>query len=118
MTLESMGIVSGVIMMLSFPISFYSMYTKLEEAESYLRFSTFIVMFKHMFKAGLFEGRMKRLFAVALVILMPAAFQWRRLVLVEDVKAIPIRLKLWMVMPFLLTLFSITGMALSWLLTT
>lgn len=115
--LDVIVIATAITMLLSFPINFYAMYVKLEEAERYLQCSALIVMFKHMSQTGLFEGRMRRLFAIALVILLPKVFQWRRLVLVEDVKRIPISLKLWIVVPYLLTLLSIAGMALSWFLT-
>jgi hypothetical protein len=117
MMAESIGIGSGVLMLLCFPINFYVIYTRLEQAEDYLKFSTFIVMFKYRFGVGRFGGRLNRLFAIALVILMPQVFQWRYLVLVEDVKRIPMSLKLWIVVPYLLTLSSIAGMALSWLMT-
>lgn len=113
---ESIAIVSGVLMLLCFPINFYVIHTRLEEAEDYLKFSTFIVTFKHRFGVGLFGGKLKRLFAIALVILMPRLFQWRYLVLVEDVKRIPVSLRLWIVVPYLLTLSSIAGMTLSWFL--
>jgi len=115
--LDLIVIASAITMLLSFPLNFYVMYTKLEEAERYLQFSTFIVLFKHMSQIGLFEGRMRRLFAIALVILIPKVFQWRRLALVEDVKRIPVSLRLWIVVPYLLTLSSIAGMTLSWFLT-
>lgn len=114
--LDLIVIASAITMLLSFPLNFYVMYTKLEEAERYLQFSTFIVLFKHMSQIGLFEGRMRRLFAIALVILIPKVFQWRRLALVEDVKRIPVSLRLWIVVPYLLTLSSIAGMTLSWFL--
>ncbi|QHF42790.1 hypothetical protein PspS35_02905 [Pseudomonas sp. S35] len=114
---ESIGIWSGVLMLLSFPLNFYVIYTKLEEAEDYLKFSSFIVTFKYRFGVGPFGGKLKRFFVIALVILIPSFFQWRHLVLVEDVKRIPRRLKLWIVVPYLLTMSSFVGMALSWLLT-
>jgi len=117
MTSEFIGIVSGVVMLLSFPLNFYVIYTRLEEAEDYLKFSTFVVTFKYRFGVGPLGGKLKRLFAIALVILMPRIFQWRYLVLVEDVKRIPKSLKLWIVVPYLLTLSSMAGMALSWFLT-
>lgn len=117
MTLESMGMISAIIMMLSFPICIYAIYTKLEKTEEHLKFSSFIVTFKYRFGFGLFGGRLKRLFVIAIVILMPKVFQWRHLVLVEDVRRIPKSLKLWMVIPFLLTISSIVGMAVSWFLT-
>ncbi|OXS22351.1 hypothetical protein [Pseudomonas rhodesiae] len=116
MTLEFIGMMSAIMMMLCYPICIYAIYAKLEEAEEYLKFSTFIVTVKYRFKFGLFGGKLKRLFVIAIVILMPHVFQWRRLVLAEDVKCMPGRLKLWIVIPFLLIVSSFAGMALSWLL--
>jgi len=117
MTLEPLGMISAIIMMLSYPICIYAIYTKLEEAEDYLKLSTFIVTVKYRFRFGLFGGKLKRLFVIAIVILIPKVFQWRHLVLTEDVRRMPKRLKLWMVLPFLLTMSSFAGMALSWFLT-
>lgn len=108
---------SALCLLLCFPISGYVAYTKLEEAERYLQFSTFVVTFKYRFRGGLFGGRLNRLFVIAIVILIPAVFQWRRLVLIEDVKHMPKTLRLWIVFPFLFTLFTILGMTVSWLLT-
>ena len=113
---ESIGIGSGILMLLSVPLNCYVIYTKLEKAEDYLKFSSFIVTFKYRFGVGALGGKFRRLFAIALVILMPSLFQWRHLVLVEDVKRIPTRLKLWIVVPYLLTMASFAGMALSWFL--
>ena len=62
MTLESMGMISAIIMMLSFPICIYAIYTKLEKTEEHLKFSSFIVTFKYRFGFGLFGGRLKRSF--------------------------------------------------------
>ena len=86
---ESIGIGSGILMLLSVPLNCYVIYTKLEKAEDYLKFSSFIVTFKYRFGVGALGGKFRRLFAIALVILMPSLFQWRHLVLVEDVKRIP-----------------------------
>lgn len=113
MNLESIGIYAALIMLLSLPLNFYVMFTKLEAAESYLRYSIYIAMNKHIFRNDTFKGKHQRLFAAATIILMPSVFEWRRLVLAEDVKAIPKKLKLWIVLPSLLTLISAAIMTLS-----
>lgn len=114
---EPIGVWSGVLMLLSFPLNLYVICTKLEEAEDYLKFSSFIVVFKHRFGTDPSGGKLKRFFAITLVLLMPRLFQWRCLVIVEDVKRIPMPLKLWIVVPYLLTMSSFVGMGLSWFLT-
>ena len=47
MNLEFIGMGAGVVMILSLPLLYYSMFTKLEAAEGYLPHSVFIVSCKH-----------------------------------------------------------------------
>ncbi|WP_314387747.1 hypothetical protein [Pseudomonas brenneri] len=116
MSLEFVSIWSAIFVVFSLPINFFVAWVKVEEVEGYLKYSSFVVMFKYMFQGGLFDGKVKRLFAVALVILIPRVFQWRGLVLVDDVENIPRSLRLWMVIPFLFTMFSLVAMIVSGLL--
>jgi len=113
MDLQSIGIYAALIMILSLPLNFYVMFTKLEATERYLQCSVYIVMNKQIFRNETLKGKHQRLFAAAAVILMPRVFEWRHLVLAEDVKAIPKKLKLWIVLPSLLTLISAVIMTLS-----
>lgn len=111
-----LGIGSAILLLLSFPLIFFAMYEKLDTAERYVQYSTYLVVHKHIFRNTHFEGRPQRVFAMATIILIPKVLQWRRLVLVEDVEKIPRHLKYWMVIPTLVTCTSFVGMLISWLL--
>ncbi|WP_455929691.1 hypothetical protein [Pseudomonas fluorescens] len=111
-----LGMCSLILMMLSIPLTFYVMFKRLDAAEHYVQHSDYVVGYRHIFRNAHFEGRHVRVVAMALIILIPKVFQWRHLVQVEDVEKIPQRLKLWMVMPPLVAVGSIIGMAISWFL--
>lgn len=104
---------SATMMLLSIPVNLCIALAYLEAVEGYLKYSTFIVMHKYRFSNGIFGGRQQRLFAAAIVILMPKLFERKYLVLAEDVQAIPKNLKLWIVLPTLLTFVSVTVMIVS-----
>ena len=112
----SIGMLSATIMLLSLPLNFYVMFDKLDAAEHYLQYSTYIVWVRHALRSFPLEGRHVRLYIMASVILLPTLFQRRTLVLKEDVKKIPRRLKYWMVIPSLITQLSALTMFISWLL--
>lgn len=116
MYLEFIMLSSCALMLLSFPLIFCAMYKKLDAAERYVQHSPYLVVNKDIFRRAHFEGRPQRLFAMATIILIPKVLQWRRLILVEDVKKIPRHLKYWMVIPTLVPCLSIAGMAISWFL--
>ncbi|WLH87080.1 hypothetical protein [Pseudomonas sp. FP2338] len=111
-----LGMCSLILMMLSIPLTFYVMFKRLDAAEHYVQHSDYVVGCRHIFRNAHFEGRHVRVVAMALIILIPKVFQWRHLVQVEDVEKIPQRLKFWMVMPPLVAVGSIIGMAISWFL--
>ncbi|MBA2922071.1 hypothetical protein G9Q84_04050 [Pseudomonas sp. P7] len=113
MILEYIGMCAGGIMLLSIPLTFYVMFEKLDAAERYLQYSSFIAGFRHTCRFLPFEGRQSRLFAMATVILIPTVIEWRGMVLVEDVEKIPKNLKYWMVIPSLIALTSFTTMVIS-----
>ncbi|NWC46154.1 hypothetical protein HX788_02170 [Pseudomonas edaphica] len=115
---DYLGMGSLLLMFLSFPLTFCAMYTRLDAAESYLQYSSFIVGCRHTFRNTHFEGRPQRVFSMGLVILIPKVVQWRGMVLVEDVEKIPLHLKCWMVVPTLVTYLSFAGMFISWLFIT
>ena len=110
------GMLSGAIMLLSLPLNFYVMFDKLDAAEHYLQRSTYIVGTQHTLRRLHFEGRHVRLYVVATVILLPKLFQWRNLIVTEDIEKIPRRLRCWMVIPALITHLSALTMFISWLL--
>ncbi|MBD8191434.1 hypothetical protein IFR35_02995 [Pseudomonas fluorescens] len=109
-----LGIGSVILMLLSFPLIFCAMYKKLDAAEGYVQYSTYLVVQKHIFRNAHFDGRPQRVFAMATIILIPKILQWRRLVLVEDVERIPKHLRYWMVIPTLTACISFAGMFISW----
>lgn len=115
MFIEYIGICSGAIMLLSFPLIFYAMFKKLDAAERYVDYSAYIIVHKTALRNAPFEGRPSRLVAMALIILVPTLFQWRHLVRVEDVEKIPAHLKYWMVIPTLISFISFISMCISWL---
>lgn len=115
MVLVYLGIGSVVLMLLCFVLIFCAMYKKLDAAEHYVRYSSYLVAHKHIFRHAHFEGRPQRVFAMATIILIPKVLQWRGLVLIEDVKKIPKPLKYWMIIPTLITCISFIGMFISWL---
>ena len=106
---------SCVLLLLSFPVVFSAMFKKLDEAEHYMHYSSFIVGCRNTFRNAPFEGRPQRVCAMAIVLLFPKIIQWRGMVAVEDVEKIPRRLKCWMVLPALVTALSCTGLFISWL---
>ncbi|KAE9652211.1 hypothetical protein EJD88_17290 [Pseudomonas sp. PB105] len=116
MNQEYFAVGSFALLLLSFPIIFSAMYKKLDAAERYMKYSTFIVGCRHTFRHAHFEGRPQRVFAMATVILIPKIFQWRGMVLVEDVEKIPPRLKYWMVIPTLVTCLALIGIAITGML--
>ncbi|MBD8089631.1 hypothetical protein IFT48_06505 [Pseudomonas fluorescens] len=118
MYLDYFVVGSFALLLLTFPIVFSAMYKKLDEAERYMQYSTFIVGCRHTLRHAHFEGRPQRVFAMATVILIPKVIQWRGMVLVEDVEKIPLHLKCWMVVPTLVTFLSLAGMFISWLFIT
>lgn len=107
---------SCALLLLSFPFVFSAMFKKLDAAERYMKYSSFIVGCRHTFRHAPFEGRPQRVFAMATVILIPKVIQWRGMVLVDDVAKIPRHLKYWMVIPTLVTCFSLIGIAITGLL--
>ena len=115
MVIEYIGMCAGVILLLSLPLNFYVMFDKLDAAEHYLQYSTYIVWVRHALRSFPLEGRHVRLYIMASVILLPTLFQRRTLVLKEDVKKIPRHLKYWMVIPSLITHLSALTMFVSWL---
>lgn len=116
MVFEYIGMCSSVIMLLSIPLTFFVMFKKLDAAERYVEHSDYVILHRRIFRNAPFEGRQVRLFAMAIIILIPKVLQWRRLVRVEDVEKIPRHLKYWMVIPTLMGFTSITVMCISWLL--
>ena len=114
MSLELMMLCSCVLMLLSIPLTFYVMFKKLDAAERYVQHSDYVNGHRHIFRNAPFEGRQVRVVAMAVIILIPKVLQWRNLVRVEAVEKIPRHLKFWMVMPPLVAIISITGMAISW----
>jgi hypothetical protein len=113
MYLEYFAVGSCVLLLLSFPIVFSAMYKKLDAAERYMQYSTFIVGCRHTFRHTHFEGRPQRVFAMATVIVIPRIIQRRGMVLVEDVEQIPRHLKYWMVIPTLVTCLSLIGITIT-----
>ena len=113
MVIEYIGMCAGVILLLSIPLNFYAMFDKLDTAERYMQYSTYIVGFRQTCRNFPFEGRNARLYAMATVILIPKILQRRNYVLVEDVEKIPKKLKYWMVIPSLISLTSWTAMIIS-----
>ncbi|WDU63510.1 hypothetical protein LRS56_02825 [Pseudomonas poae] len=116
MVFEYIGMCSSVIMLLSIPLTFFVMFKKLDAAERYVEHSDYVILHRRIFRNAPFEGRQVRLFAMAIIILIPKVLQWRRLVRVEDVEKIPRHLKYWMVIPTLIAFTSATVMCISWLL--
>ncbi len=116
MVFEYIGMCAGVVMILSFPLVFCAMFKKLDAAERYVEGSAYITVHRDIFRHAPFDGRPQRLVAMAIIIVIPSIFQWRRLVRVEDVERIPRYLKYWMVMPTLIAFISVTVMCISWLL--
>ncbi len=116
MVFEYIGMCAGLVMILSFPLFFCAMFKKLDAAERYVKYSAYIAVQRDTFRRAPFDGRPQRLVAMAIIILMPKVFQWRRLVRVEDVEKIPRHLKYWMVIPTLIAFTSATVMCISWLL--
>ena len=114
MVFEYIGMCAGAAMILSFPLFFCAMFKKLDAAERYVEGSAYITVHRDIICHAPFDGRPQRLVAMAIIILIPKVLQWRHLVQVEDVEKIPPRLKFWMVMPPLVTVVSIIGMAISW----
>ena len=113
MALEYIGMCAGIVMLLSIPLNWYVMFKKLDAAEHYMQYSTYIIQIRHFFRNAPFEGRHQRLYAMATVILIPSMLQRRNFVLVEDVKKIPRCLKYWMVIPTLITYTSFIIMIVS-----
>lgn len=113
MILEYISMCAGIILLFSFPLSFYVMFMKLDSAEHYMQHSTYISEIRHFFRHYHFDGRFQRLYAMATVILIPKVIERRGMVSVEDVKKIPTRLKYWMVIPSLIALTSLTTMVVS-----
>ncbi|WP_448651884.1 hypothetical protein ACSHWC_29595 [Pseudomonas fluorescens] len=109
-----LGMCSLILTLLSIPLTFYVMFKKLDAAERYVQHREYVVGYRHIFRNAHFEGRHVRVVAMAIIILIPKVFQWRHLIKVEDVEKIPPRLKFWMVMPPLVAVVSILGMAISW----
>ncbi|NVZ20644.1 hypothetical protein [Pseudomonas costantinii] len=109
-----LGMCSLILMLLSIPLTFYVMFKKLDAAERYLQHSDYVAGYRHIFRNAHFEGRQVRVVTMAIIILIPKVLQWRDLVQVEDVEKIPRHLKFWMVMPPLVAVVSIIGMAISW----
>ncbi|QDG57354.1 hypothetical protein [Pseudomonas sp. NIBRBAC000502773] len=116
MDFEIIGICSLALMLLSFPIVFSVMFKKLDAAERYMQYSSFIVGCRHTFRNAPFEGRPQRVYAMGMVILIPKVIQWRGMVLAEDVEKIPRNLKYWMVIPTVTAYLSAVGMTISWFL--
>ncbi|MCF5665400.1 hypothetical protein GIV47_10545 [Pseudomonas marginalis] len=116
MYLEFMMLCSCGLMLLSIPLTFFVMFKKLDAAERYVEHSDYVIVHRRIFRNAPFEGRQVRVFAMAIIILIPKVLQWRRLVRVEDVEKIPRHLKCWMVIPTLVAVISITGMTISWIL--
>lgn len=114
MYLEYFVLSSGGLLLLSFPIVFFAMFKKLDAAERYMQYSSFIVGCRHTFRHTPFEGRPQRVYAMATLILVPRVIQWRGMVLVEDVEKIPRHLKYWMVVPTFVTCISLLGLTISW----
>ncbi|RFD28317.1 hypothetical protein CER19_15770 [Pseudomonas sp. GL93] len=115
MVFEYIGMCAGVIMLFSIPLTFCAMFKKLDAAERFVEHSDYVNMHRRIFRNTPFEGRQVRVFAMAIIILMPKVLQWRRLVRVEDVEKIPRHLKYWMVIPTLIAFTSATVMCISWL---
>lgn len=113
MYLEYFAVGSFALLLLNFPIVFSAMYKKLDAAERYMQYSSFIVGYRHTFRHAPFEGRPQRVFAMATVILIPKVIQWRGMVLLEDVEKIPRNLKYWMVIPTLFTYLCATCLAIT-----
>lgn len=113
MYLEYFAVGSFALLLLNFPVVYSAMYKKLDAAEHYMQYSSFIVGYRHTFRNTPFEGRPQRVFAMATVILIPKVIQWRGMVLVEDVEKIPRNLKYWMVIPTLFTYLSATCLAIT-----
>ena len=86
---EYFAVGSCILLILSFPTLYSAMYKKLDAAERYMQYSTYIVGCRHTFRHFHFEGRPQRVFAMATVILIPKIVQWRGMVLVEDVDPPP-----------------------------
>lgn len=86
MYLEYFVLGSCALLLLSFPIMFSAMFKKLDAAERYMQYSSYIVGCRHTFRNAPFEGRPQRVYAMATVILIPKVIQWRGMVLVEDVE--------------------------------
>ncbi|MCR4538489.1 hypothetical protein NUV89_08810 [Pseudomonas sp. 18.1.10] len=103
MNLEFIGMGAGVVMLLSLPLLYYSMFTKLEAAEGYLPHSVFIVSCKHLFRSWPLDGRPLRLNLMAYVLVMPKVFYWRRLVDLDEVASVPGQLKRWIIIPCAIT---------------
>lgn len=118
MNVEYFLLGSCVFLLLSFPMVFSAMFKKLDEAERYMQYSSFIVGCRHTFRKAPFEGRPQRVYAMAIVLLFPKIIQWRGMVAVEDVEKIPRHLKYWMLIPTLVTVLSCTGLFISWLFIT
>lgn len=116
MVFEYIGMCAGLVMILSFPLFFYAMFKRLDAAESYVEYSSYVVVHRDIFRHAPFDGRPQRLVAMAIIILIPKVLQWRRLVRVEDVEKIPRHLKCWMVIPTLIAFTSAAVMCISWLL--
>ncbi|KQM51914.1 hypothetical protein ASE80_27460 [Pseudomonas sp. Leaf15] len=116
MVFEYIGMGAGIVMILSFPLFSCAMFKKLDAAERYVEGSAYIAVHRGIFRHAPFDGRPQRLVAMAIIILAPRIFQWRRLVRVEDVENIPRYLKYWMVIPTLVAFTSVTVMCISWLL--
>ncbi|MCU1778349.1 hypothetical protein [Pseudomonas sp. 14P_5.3_Bac1] len=114
MYLEYFVLGSCALLLISFPIMFSAMFKKLDAAERYLQYSSYIVGCRHTFRNAPFQGRPQRVYAMATVILIPKVIQWRGMVLVEDVEKIPRHLKYWMVIPTFVTCLSLFGLIISW----
>lgn len=101
MTLADIGTYAAIFMILSLPLCFYVMFTKLETAENHFERSALIATNKYMFSKFIFAGRHIRLLFVTLIILLPTLYQSRNLVDPAEVASLPKTIKLWIVIPYL-----------------
>lgn len=103
MSVESTGIIAGMVMMLCLPLHIYALLTKVEPAERYLTNCVFITNMKRLHAQGIFNGKLVRSFGITYVLILPRVFYWRRLVDLKDLADLPMKLKLWIVVPTLTT---------------
>lgn len=111
MNLEYLGVGAAITLLLALPFNFYAMLTKVEATERYLPNCEFIVKNIPAYRHQPFEGKQMRLMFLAYVLIMPKAFYWRRLVVLEEIASVPTHLKRWVVLPCIaLTLSTLTAM--------